>query len=139
MVYGQNKKTSFLVNGKCEMCEERIEKALDIKGVNFASWNVETKMCNVTFNQKKITEKEIHKILAAHHINNLTMLYNNRQFKDVISKASILIDKYNFSLDLFIILGVSLNSVLKYEEAINVFKKIIYQYIPHSDRRIYIN
>ena len=64
VVYGQNKKTSFLVNGKCEMCEERIEKALDIKGVNFASWNVETKMCNVTFNQKKITEKEIHKILA---------------------------------------------------------------------------
>ena len=60
----QNKKTSFLVNGICDMCEERIEKALDIKGVSFASWNLETKMCNVTYNTKKITEKEIHQLLA---------------------------------------------------------------------------
>ena len=64
LINGQTKKTSFLVNGVCEMCEKRIENALDIKGVNFASWDMKTKMCNVTFNSSKITEKEIHEILA---------------------------------------------------------------------------
>jgi copper chaperone CopZ len=60
----QNKKTSFLVNGMCDMCEERIENALDIKGISFASWSQETKMCNVTYNMKKVSEKEIHQLLA---------------------------------------------------------------------------
>ena len=32
------------------MCEERIENALDIKGVKFADWSKETKMCTVKFN-----------------------------------------------------------------------------------------
>ena len=54
LINGQSKKTSFLVNGVCEMCEKRIENALDIKGVNFASWDMKTKMCNVTFNSSKI-------------------------------------------------------------------------------------
>ena len=60
----QNKKISFLVNGMCSMCEERIENALDIKGISFASWNQETKMCNVTYNTKMVSEKEIHQLLA---------------------------------------------------------------------------
>ena len=60
----QNKKISFLVNGLCGMCEERIENALDIKGITFASWTQETKMCNVTYDTKKISEKEIHQLLA---------------------------------------------------------------------------
>ena len=54
----QNKKISFLVNGMCGMCEDRIENALDIKGISFASWNQETKMCNVTFNMKKYLKKK---------------------------------------------------------------------------------
>ena len=60
----QNKKISFLVNGMCGMCEERIENALDIKGISFASWSQKTKMCNVTYNMKKVSEKEIHQLLA---------------------------------------------------------------------------
>ena len=32
-------KISFHVNGKCGMCEERIENALDIKGIKFADWS----------------------------------------------------------------------------------------------------
>ena len=32
-------KISFYVNGKCGMCEERIENALDIKGIKFADWS----------------------------------------------------------------------------------------------------
>jgi copper chaperone CopZ len=61
----QSKKTSFVVNGICGMCKERIESALDVKGVTFASWSEETLLCNVTYNSKKISEKEIHQLLAA--------------------------------------------------------------------------
>ena len=61
----QSKKTSFIVNGMCEMCKERIESTLDVKGVTFASWSEETHLCNVTFNSKKISEKELHQLLAA--------------------------------------------------------------------------
>ena len=47
---------------------ERIENALDIKGISFASWDVKTKMCNVTFNTSKISEKKIHVLLASKSI-----------------------------------------------------------------------
>ena len=60
----QSKKASFIVNGMCGMCKERIESTLDVKGVNFASWSEETHLCDVTFNSKKISEKEIHQLLA---------------------------------------------------------------------------
>ena len=48
----------------CGMCEERIENALDLKGISFASWNQETKICNVTYDMKKVSEKEIHQLLS---------------------------------------------------------------------------
>jgi hypothetical protein len=60
----QSKKTSFIVNGMCGMCKERIESTLDVKGVTFASWSEETHLCNVTFNSKKISEKEIHQLFG---------------------------------------------------------------------------
>ena len=63
--FTQTKKTSFEVAGVCDMCKERIENALDIKGVKVATWSVETKICNISYNSEKITEKEIHKILAS--------------------------------------------------------------------------
>ena len=56
-------KISFQVNGKCGMCEERIENALDIKGIKFADWSQETKMCTVKFNPDIISEKEINALV----------------------------------------------------------------------------
>ena len=61
----QSKKVSFIVNGVCGMCKERIESTLDVKGVSFASWSEETHLCNVTYNSNKISEKEIHQLLAS--------------------------------------------------------------------------
>ena len=58
-------KISFHVNGKCGMCEERIENALDIKGIKFADWSKETKMCTVKFNPDIISEKEFTKLLLS--------------------------------------------------------------------------
>ena len=62
--FTQTTKVSFEVAGKCGMCKERIENALDVKGVKLADWSFETNICKVTYNSSKITEKEIHKILA---------------------------------------------------------------------------
>ena len=62
--FSQTITTSFFVNGKCDMCKERIENALDVKGINFANWDEETKICKVTFKSKHITEDEIQQILA---------------------------------------------------------------------------
>ena len=43
-VFAGNKTEKFLVNGKCEMCEKRIEMAaLSVAGVSKADWNKETK------------------------------------------------------------------------------------------------
>jgi arsenate reductase-like glutaredoxin family protein len=55
---------TFYVNGKCDMCETRIENMLDVKGIKIADWNVETKMCRVVYRKDKISEKEIHQLLA---------------------------------------------------------------------------
>src|SRR5690242_9359262 len=40
---------SFKVFGVCVQCERRIEKALKIKGVESAKWDVNTKMATVSY------------------------------------------------------------------------------------------
>lgn len=60
----KKKEIAFEVNGNCGMCKDRIEKALDIKGVKFAEWNKETHECKVIFDPRKISEEEVHKAIA---------------------------------------------------------------------------
>jgi len=65
---GQSKKvidTKIFVNGVCGMCEERIEEALDIKGIKLADWDVDTKMCRIVYKNDLVNEQEIHEILAS--------------------------------------------------------------------------
>ena len=67
-MFGQSKKvidTKIFVNGVCGMCEERIEEALDIKGIKLADWDVDTKMCRIVYKQDLIKEQKIHEILAS--------------------------------------------------------------------------
>ena len=52
------------VKGQCGECKERIEKALDIPGVSFAEWNVESKVLTIRYNNSKITEDEIHTLIS---------------------------------------------------------------------------
>jgi copper chaperone CopZ len=54
----------FEVSGICEMCKERIEKALDTKGIRFANWDVETGELEVVYKPNKISEEEIHQRIA---------------------------------------------------------------------------
>ena len=63
-VCAQSREIKFLVNGDCTMCENRIETALNVNGVEHADWDVSTKMCTVLFNSDQIKEDNIHRIIA---------------------------------------------------------------------------
>ncbi len=56
--------TSFKVSGTCEMCKDRIENALDVKGVRSATWDVNTQMVTVTYNPRKLQVKQLHNLVA---------------------------------------------------------------------------
>lgn len=60
----KNITTEIKVEGQCGDCKERIETALDVKGISFAEWDVETKMLSIRYNDRKITEDEIHTIIS---------------------------------------------------------------------------
>src|SRR5215203_2810480 len=56
---------SFKVFGVCVQCEHRIEKALKIKGVKSADWNVSTQLLTVHYLHEKISIDQLHKQVAA--------------------------------------------------------------------------
>jgi periplasmic mercuric ion binding protein len=61
---GKVVKANIKVFGNCGMCKERIETALDKGGVKVASWNPASKNLEVVYNSKKITELQIHELIA---------------------------------------------------------------------------
>ena len=54
------------VKGNCEECKDRIENAVDIKGVKHAIWNEVNQILTITYLSNKITTNEIEKVIAAH-------------------------------------------------------------------------
>ncbi|MBS3914596.1 MAG: hypothetical protein KG003_08855 [Bacteroidetes bacterium] len=54
----------FKVSGTCEMCKERIEHALDVKGVKTAIWNVKSQQVMVIYNPRKLEEIQLHNLVA---------------------------------------------------------------------------
>gem|GEM_PF-130889 len=64
--FGQKKaETTFVVQGLCGMCEERIERAFDVPGVINADWDVKTKELQVAYKTKKLDENKLHALAAA--------------------------------------------------------------------------
>lgn len=56
---------SFTVSGNCNMCKNRIEKAVnELEGVQSAVWNVETKIITVVYNPHKLSLTAIHQTIA---------------------------------------------------------------------------
>lgn len=55
---------NFTVDGICDMCKDRIENALDVKGIKFSEWSEETHNCTVIYKPTIITQKEIHQLIA---------------------------------------------------------------------------
>ena len=56
---------AFKVEGVCGMCEDRIETALDVKGIKLGEWDLRSKICRVVYKPSVITEDEIHNLLTA--------------------------------------------------------------------------
>lgn len=53
--------TSFIVQGNCDMCKNRIENTvLSLAGVKKATWDVNTKMLEISYDPSKMTEDKIH-------------------------------------------------------------------------------
>ena len=64
-VIAQKVKTiNFEVDAVCEMCKERIEGAVDVKGVKIAEYDLLNHQLAITFSTKKISEDEIHQLIS---------------------------------------------------------------------------
>lgn len=63
----QNEEHAMLgVKGSCEMCKERIEKAAkSVKGVTFASWDMEKQELHMNFDPIKTNLEAISKVIVA--------------------------------------------------------------------------
>ena len=55
---------SFKVLGVCSMCKERIESALDRKGIYKAVYNYDQQMVTITYNSELFKEEQFHNIVA---------------------------------------------------------------------------
>lgn len=61
----KNAKYTIEVNGNCEQCQKRIQKAaLSVSGVKSASWNVETHQLSLILNEEKCTLPDVEKAVA---------------------------------------------------------------------------
>ncbi len=61
---GKDSSITIKVFGNCEQCKARIEKALKIKGVSNAVWNIETKLLLLRYNPVVISIDKIHQKMA---------------------------------------------------------------------------
>lgn len=65
IVHNDVETQKFKVYGNCGMCKKTIESALKgVDGIKNATWNVETKMMEVTFDAHEITLLEIKEKIA---------------------------------------------------------------------------
>jgi periplasmic mercuric ion binding protein len=64
-VKNKNTKHTIFVNGNCEQCQNRIQKAaFSVKGVKSAVWSIETQKLVFTLNEEKATVAEVKKAIA---------------------------------------------------------------------------
>ena len=62
----KNKKMTFEVDGKCEMCKARIEKAaLGVKGVKYALWDIPSHELSLIIDERKTDPMKIKTALVA--------------------------------------------------------------------------
>ena len=61
----KNAKFAFEVNGNCEQCKKRIEKAAySVPGVKMAGWDIQTHQLTGIVNEEKATASDIKKAVA---------------------------------------------------------------------------
>jgi len=60
--------STLTVHGNCGECKERIETAVDMKGVKAAKWDVKSEVLTVTYKSDKVTLDQIREaILKSGH------------------------------------------------------------------------
>lgn len=65
VVKNKNAKHTIFVNGTCEQCQNRIQKAaFSVKGVKSAHWSIETQNLVFTINEEKVTVADVKKAIA---------------------------------------------------------------------------
>lgn len=61
----KNAKYTVEVNGNCDLCKKRIEKAsLSVKGVKSAVWDVDSHQLSLILNEEKCTILDVKKAVA---------------------------------------------------------------------------
>lgn len=61
----KNLKLTTEVNGNCEQCKKRIEKAAySVPGIKSADWSIETHQLNVILNEQKSSSLDLKKAIA---------------------------------------------------------------------------
>jgi mercuric ion binding protein len=61
----KNAKYTIEVNGNCEQCQRRIQKAaFAVSGVKMASWSIETHKLDLTLNEEKTSIAAVKKAIA---------------------------------------------------------------------------
>ena len=61
----KNAKYTIEVNGNCEQCQRRIQKAaFSVNGVKTASWSIETHYLDLTINEEKTSIAAVEKAIA---------------------------------------------------------------------------
>jgi|SRR5690606_28471334 len=62
----RNKKMAFEVNGLCQMCKARIEKAaLGVSGVKYANWDIPSHQLSLVVDERKTDAMKIKSAIAA--------------------------------------------------------------------------
>lgn len=62
----KNKKLTMEVDGKCDMCKMRIEKAaLDVKGVKYALWDIPSHQLSLVIDERKTDAMKIKTALVS--------------------------------------------------------------------------
>ena len=63
---GKNKKMTMEVDGKCDMCKTRIEKAaLGVKGVKYALWDIPSHQLSLIIDERKTDPMKVKTALVA--------------------------------------------------------------------------
>lgn len=61
----KNKKMTMEVDGKCDMCKKRIEKAaLGVKGVKYALWDIPSHQLSLIIDERKTDAMKIKTVLV---------------------------------------------------------------------------
>ena len=61
----KNAKYAIDVNGNCEQCQKRIQKAaLSVSGVKSATWSIETHQLSLILNEEKVAVLDVKKAIA---------------------------------------------------------------------------